>query len=93
MTYSNQMLGTMASVPLPVEMRPGRVQGIELYDDTVHDQLGRLGMQVMVTPWPQRPDGGAWRRLVRISAAAYNDLSQFEALAAALAGIVAAAAA
>ncbi len=89
----DQMLGTMASVPLPVEMRPARVQGIELYDDTVHDQLGRLGMQVMVTPWPQRPHGGAWRRLVRISAAAYNDLSQFEALASALAGIVAAAAA
>jgi hypothetical protein len=41
-------------------------------------------MQVMVTPWPQRPDGGRWRRLVRISAAAYNDLEQYRRLAAAL---------
>ena len=81
------MIASMASVPLPVEPGAGRVQGIELYDDVVHDQLIRLGMQVMVTPWPQRPNGGAWRRLVRISAAAYNDLAQFERLAAALAGI------
>jgi isopenicillin-N epimerase len=87
------MVGCMASVPLPVETRPGRVQGIELYDDPVHDHLARLGMQVMVTPWPQRPDGGPWRRLVRISAAAYNDLEQYRRLAAALPGSVGAAAA
>jgi isopenicillin-N epimerase len=87
------MLGSMASVPLPIERRPGRVQGIELYDDPVHASLSRHRMQVMVTPWPQRPDGGAWRRLVRISAAAYNDIAQFERLAAALPGAIAAAAA
>lgn len=79
------MVGCMASVPLPVETEPGRVQGIELYDDPLHAALMRLGMQVMVTPWPQRPDGGPWRRLVRISAAAYNDLDQFRRLADALA--------
>jgi hypothetical protein len=49
-------------------------------------------MQVMVTPWPQRPDDGPWRRLVRISAAAYNDLDQFQRLADALPSAVAAAA-
>lgn len=86
------MLGSMASVPLPLESRPARVQGIELYDDPVHDQLLRLGMQVMVTPWPQRPDGGPWRRLVRISAAAYNDIEQYRRLAAALPRAIAAAA-
>lgn len=89
----DEMLGSMASLPLPVETRPGRVQGIELYGDPVHDHLARLGMQVMVTPWPQRPDGGPWRRLVRISAAPYNDLAQYERLAAALPGAIAAAAA
>ncbi len=78
------MIGCMASVPLPLEAEPGRVQGIELSDDPVHDALERLGMQVMITPWPQRPDGGPWRRLVRISAAAYNDLEQYRHLAAAL---------
>ena len=30
------MIGCMASVPLPLETEPGRVQGIELYDDPVH---------------------------------------------------------
>jgi isopenicillin-N epimerase len=78
------MIGCMASVPLPPETEPGRVQGIELYDDPLHASLMQLGMEVMVTPWPQRPDGGPWRRLVRISAAAYNDLEQFRRLADAL---------
>jgi isopenicillin-N epimerase len=68
----DEMVGSMASVPLPVELQPGR-------------------MQVMVTPWPQRPDGGPWQRLVRISAAAYNDQGQYERLAAALPGAMAAA--
>lgn len=87
------MLGSMASVPLPLEDRLGRVQGIELYGDPLHDSLAQRGMQVMVTPWPQRPDGAPWRRLVRISAAAYNDIGQFKRLAAALPTAVAAAAA
>ena len=86
------MLGSMASVPLPMERRPGQVQGIDLYHDPVHDHLAALGMQVMITPWPQRPNGGPWRRLVRISAAAYNDLEQFERLADALPAALAAAA-
>ncbi len=87
-----QMVGSMASVPLPIEHRPGQVQGVDLYDDPVHEHLMKLGMQVMVTPWPQRPQGGPWRRLVRISAAAYNDLEQFARLADALPGVLAAAA-
>ena len=88
----NHLVGSMASIPLPAESRPGRVQGIDLYGDPVHDHLAHRGMQAMVTPWPQRPDGGPWRRLVRISAAAYNDLGQFERLAAALPAAMAAAA-
>ncbi len=84
----DEMVGCMAAVALPIETEPGRVQGIELYDDPVHDHLARLDMQVMITPWPQRPDGGPWRRLVRISSAAYNDLDQYRRLAVALAGAV-----
>jgi len=86
------MVGSMASVPLPMELRPGRVQGVDLYDDPVHAHLMAHGMQVMVTPWPQRPEGGPWRRLVRISAAAYNDREQFARLADALPRALAAAA-
>ncbi|MGZ6256740.1 MAG: aminotransferase class V-fold PLP-dependent enzyme [Candidatus Limnocylindria bacterium] len=89
----DEMIGSMASVPLPLERRPGAVQGVDLYGDPIHDHLAGLGMQVMVTPWPQRPDGGPWRRLVRISAAAYNDLDQFAHLASALPGALATAAA
>ncbi len=80
----DEMIGCMASVPLPLETAPGKVQGIELYADPLHAALMERGMEVMVTPWPQRPDGGPWRRLVRISAAAYNDLEQYRRLAAAL---------
>jgi isopenicillin-N epimerase len=85
------MIGTMASVPLPIERSPGQVQGVDLYGDPVHDHLASLGLQVMVTPWPQRPDDGPWRRLVRISAAAYNDLEQFQRLVDALPSAIAAA--
>lgn len=87
------MLGSMVSVPLPPETRPGRVQGVDLYDDPVHAHLVARGLQVMITPWPQRPDAGPWRRLVRISAAAYNELDQYRRLADALPGALAAAAA
>ncbi len=87
----DEMLGPMVSVPLPLEAGPGRVQGVELYDDPVHADLIRQGIQVMVTPWPQRPDGGPWQRLVRISAAAYNDLEQYRRLAELLPGALAAA--
>ena len=88
-----EMIGSMASVPLSEEPGAGRVQGIDLYGDPVHDHLEALGIQAMLTPWPQRPGAGPWRRLLRISAAAYNDLAQYEALAAALPGAVRAAAA
>ena len=75
------MIGSMASVPLRWEDAPGSVQGIDLYGDPVHAGLLAHGLQVMVTPWPQRPAAGPWRRVVRVSAAAYNDLADMERLA------------
>ena len=80
----DEMIGSMASIPLPGWEAGGRVQGMELYDDAVHGALIDRGIQVVVTPWPQRPQGGAWQRLVRVSCAAYNDLAQMERLAAVL---------
>jgi isopenicillin-N epimerase len=82
------MIGSMASVPLGWEDQPAGVQGVDLYGDAVHGALLEAGIQVMITPWPQRPEGGRWRRLVRISATAYNDREQMERLADALRGIV-----
>jgi isopenicillin-N epimerase len=85
----DEMIGSMAAMPLPIVETPGAVQGVDLYADPVHAALLRAGVQVMVTPWPQRPSGGPWRRLVRISAAAYNDLAHFERLSDLLPAIVA----
>jgi selenocysteine lyase/cysteine desulfurase len=82
------MIGCMASVPLAWEAEPASVQGVNLYGDRVHGALLEAGIQVMVTPWPQRPDGGRWRRLVRVSAAAYNDREQMERLASVLASVL-----
>jgi isopenicillin-N epimerase len=89
----DEMLGSMASVPLPWERTPGTVQGVNLYGDAVHGALLEAGLQTMITPWPQRPEDRPWRRLLRLSAAAYNDRAQFERLAAILPGVVVAAAA
>jgi isopenicillin-N epimerase len=77
----DEMVGSMASVPLPWESSAGVVQGVDLYGDRVHGALLSAGIQVMVTPWPQRPEGRRWRRLLRVSAAAYNDISEVEVLA------------
>jgi isopenicillin-N epimerase len=79
------MIGSMASVPLPPSLAAGgRLQGVDLYGDPVHDALLEGGLQTMITPWPQRPEDGPWQRLLRVSAAAHNDLDQMERLASAL---------
>jgi len=87
---SDELLGSMASIPLPGTRTGGQVQGIDLYGDPVHDALlEEYAIQVVTTPWPQRPDGGPWQRLLRLSAAAYNDVEDYERLAAALPRVLA----
>ena len=84
------MIGSMATVPLPPTLDAGgRVQGVDLYGDPVHDALLEHGLQTMITPWPQRFDGGPWQRTLRISAAAHNDLGQIGRLAEALPAVIA----
>ena len=74
----------MASVQLPFEAGPGAVQGVDLADP-LHDRLlDEHRIEAMITPWPQRPAGLAWRRLVRLSAAPYNDREDYRRLAGAL---------
>ena len=85
-----EMIGSMASLSLGLAPNPGTEADVDLYGDAVHGPLLAAGFQTMVAPWPQRPQGRRWQRLLRLSAAAYNDRAQFERLAAVLPEIVAA---
>jgi isopenicillin-N epimerase len=84
----DSMIASMAAVPLPLEDADAPVPGPGQYDDPVHAGLQRHGIQVSIGPWPQRPDGEPWRRLVRISAAPYVALSDLELLAGVLPDII-----
>ena len=78
---SDAMIGAMISIPLAPTSEP-RPDGT--YDDRVHAALLEAGIQVAISPWPTQPDGGPWRRLVRVSCAPYVGLDDLEALAAVL---------
>ena len=73
----DDMIGSMAALPLPDGS--GQVS-----DDGLDPLVGvlreRWGIEVPVSSWPGPP-----RRLVRVSAQLYNDIGQYERLAAALA--------
>jgi isopenicillin-N epimerase len=74
-----ELLGSMASVPLPdaTTITPPRSP---LYLDPLQDRLlEEKSIEVPVIPWPAAP-----RRLLRISAQLYNSLPQYRALAEAL---------
>jgi isopenicillin-N epimerase len=78
-----EMIGSLASLPLrPSGEREGaRPAGVE---DPLHEELvDRFAIEVPVFPWPAPP-----RRLLRLSAQLYNDLAQYERLAAALAELL-----
>jgi isopenicillin-N epimerase len=76
------MLGALASVPLPdgVRVRP---PGPPLYLDPVQDLLAAHNFEVPIIHWPAWP-----RRLLRISAQAYNTLPQYQRLAGVLPGLL-----
>lgn len=75
----DEMIGSMASVPMPGDQH-GPADGGQ-YADPVHAALQRHGIQVATAPWPQRPAGGPWRRLIRVSAAPYVGRDDLEHLA------------
>ncbi len=72
------MVGSMASMPLPDGLpEPPRSP---LYTDPLQDRLLlEHGIEVPVVPWPAPP-----KRLLRISAQAYNEPDDYRALAGAL---------
>jgi isopenicillin-N epimerase len=85
-----EMIGSMVSLSLGWAQGRGTDADVDLYGDRVHGALLAAGFQAMIAPWPQRPQGRRWQRLLRLSAAAYNDRAQYERLAAVLPAILAA---
>ena len=73
----DDMIGHMAGMPLPDGA--AETQQTALYADPLQDSLYERGIQVPVVPWPAPP-----RRLIRISAQAYNQRAQYDRLARAL---------
>ncbi len=75
----DEMIGALASLPLP----PGSdaAPASPLYADPLqHTLLDDWRVEVPIIPWPAPP-----RRLIRVSAQAYNDPRQYQRLARALA--------
>jgi isopenicillin-N epimerase len=71
------MLGAMASIPLPDGTQ---ATAPSLYGDPLQDKLlYDYGIEVPLVPWPYPP-----KRILRISAQLYNELGDYEKLAAAL---------
>jgi len=74
----DDMLGSMASVPMPASNEAPRTAfDIDPFQTRL---LEEHRIDVPINPWPAPPE-----RLIRISAQAYNRKDQYEALAAALA--------
>lgn len=71
----DSMIGSLAAVPLP----PSKEEMSRQFDPLGRRLLHDYGIQVPVFPWPQWP-----QRCLRVSAAPYNDLDQYQTLIAAL---------
>jgi isopenicillin-N epimerase len=76
----DEMIGSMASIPLPIDAGPVPVEDGHT-DDPLHAALLARGIQVVVTPWPQHPTSPPWRRLLRFSVAPYVGDEDIERLA------------
>lgn len=71
---SEEMIGSLASVPIPDSANSARTP-LEI-DPLQMELADRFSIEVPIFSWPQKP-----RRLLRISAQAYNHLKQYEYLA------------
>lgn len=82
----DEMIGSLAALPLPDG--DGAPPASALYADPLQDRLlGDFRIEVPVIPWPSPP-----RRLIRISAQAYNVPADYRRLADALRSLLPAAA-
>jgi isopenicillin-N epimerase len=76
----DDLIGSLASLPVPPGVGlPGAAASSALGLDPLHEALYRRGIQVPVVSCPAHPG-----RLLRVSAALYNERSDYERLAAAL---------
>ncbi|MEZ5978334.1 MAG: aminotransferase class V-fold PLP-dependent enzyme [Planctomycetota bacterium] len=73
------MIASLASVPLP-DRHPDEPEPSHPGVDPAHDWFEERGFEVVAAPWPAPP-----KRLLRVSAQAYNHAGEYEALAGALA--------
>ncbi len=79
----DEMIGAMASIPIGTR-GAGAPSTSPLFVDALQEELlAKRRIEAPIIPWPAFP-----QRLLRISAQVYNSVDQYEALAAALAGIV-----
>jgi len=77
------MVGSLAALPVPETPRfPPVVATSALASDPLHEELRRRGIQAPVVCCPAHPG-----RLLRVSAALYNERSDYERLAQALSEI------
>lgn len=79
----DEMIGSLASLPVPdlATLPPLRATSA-LAQDPLHDALHARGIQVPIVACPAHP-----RRLLRVSAALYNERADYERLAAELRGL------
>lgn len=75
------MIGTLGAVPLPAGTPGGRPDAFAV-DPLQKELFERHKIEVPVFTWPASP-----QRLVRVSAQAYNERAEYEALANALAAV------
>lgn len=74
-----ELLGSLASIPIP-DSPPRRKPKSPLYLEDLQERIFYADdIEVPVIPWPKPP-----KRLLRVSAQAYNSLPQYQKLAAAL---------
>lgn len=73
---SDDMIGSIASVPLPASTQPGD----NIFDPLMEALRFKWNIEAMVFAWPAPP-----RRLLRISAQQYNRIDEFHRLAEAVA--------
>lgn len=80
----DEMLGSMASIPLAPGAGPDPAES-PLFQDAIQTPLlERFGVEVPVIPWPEPP-----ARLVRVSAQLYNTIDEYRVLADGLRAILA----